>query len=109
MGWLQGVTIDIEGASTLDDFEVIEIVDENNPYPALLGIDWATDMNGVINLKNQKMIFEKKLLHVIVPLDLAEGSCYTEPVRNYESDNDLDCIYKITVRDQDWLNLIVNG
>ncbi len=31
MGWLQGVTIDIEGASALDDFEVIEIVDDNNP------------------------------------------------------------------------------
>ena len=51
MGWLQGVTIDIEGGSTLADFEVIEIVDDSNPYPMLLGIDWATDMNGVINLK----------------------------------------------------------
>ena len=48
---LQGVTIDIEGATTLADFEVIDIVDDNNPYPALLAIDWATDMNGVINLK----------------------------------------------------------
>lgn len=51
MGRLQGVTVDIEGMSALDGFEVIEIVDDNNPYPALLGIDWATDMNGVINLK----------------------------------------------------------
>jgi len=31
--------MDIEGASTLADFEVIEIVDDNNPYPMLLGID----------------------------------------------------------------------
>jgi len=51
MGQLQGVTMDIKGASALADFEVIEIVDDNNPYPALLGIDWAIDMNGVINLK----------------------------------------------------------
>ena len=51
MGWLQGVIADIEGASALADFEVIEIVDDNNPYPTLLGIDWAIDMNGVINLK----------------------------------------------------------
>ena len=43
--------VDIEGASTLVDFEVIKIVDDNNPYPALLGIDWPTNMNGVINLK----------------------------------------------------------
>jgi len=43
--------VDIEGVSMLADFKVIKIVDDNNPYLALLGIDWATDMNGVINLK----------------------------------------------------------
>lgn len=51
MGRLQGVTVDIEGEITLAGFEVIEILDDNNPYPVLLGIDWAIDMNGVINLK----------------------------------------------------------
>ena len=39
MGRLQGVTVDIEGASALADFEVIDIVDDSNPYPMLLGID----------------------------------------------------------------------
>jgi len=39
MGQMQGLTVDIEGVSALADFEVIEIVDDNNPYPALLGID----------------------------------------------------------------------
>jgi len=53
-------------------------------------------MNGVINLKKRNMIFEKKSLCAIIPLDPAEGSCYTEPVRDYESDDDMDCIYKIT-------------
>ena len=80
----------------LVDFKVREIVDDINPYPALLGIDWATDMNGVINMKKHKMIFEKNYLCVVVPLDPTEGSRYTEPVRDYESDDDLDCIYKIT-------------
>lgn len=51
MGRLQGITVDIEGAKALADFELIESVDDNNPYPALLGIDWATNMNVVINLK----------------------------------------------------------
>lgn len=76
-------------------------MDDNDPYPALLGIDWATDMNGVINLNKRKMIFEKKLLRVIVPLDPAEGYRYTELVHDYESDDDLDYIYKITAQDQD--------
>ena len=53
-------------------------------------------MNQVINLKKRKMTFEKKSLCVIVPLDLVEGLHYTELVRDYESDDDLDYIYKIT-------------
>lgn len=86
--------MDIEGASELVDFEVIEIVDDNDPYPELVGIDWATHMNRVINLKKHKMIFEKKSLGVVIPLDPAEGSRYTKPVHDYENDDDLDCIYK---------------
>ena len=93
--------VDIEGASALADFEVIEIVDDSNPYPTLLGIDWADDMNGVINLKKCKMIFEKTSLRLVVPWDPAEGLHYIEPVRNYDKDNDLDYIYKITAQEQD--------
>lgn len=93
MGRLQGVTVDIEGASTQTDFEVIEIVDDSNPYPTFLGIEWATDMNGVINLKKRKMKFEKNSLRVVVPLDLAEGARYTKPVHDEESDDEMDCIY----------------
>jgi len=55
------------------------------------------------------MIFGKKSLHVIIPLYFFEGSRYTEPVQNYESDENLDCIYKITAPDQDWLNPIADG
>lgn len=109
MGRLEGVTVDIEGVSAQADFEVIEIVDESNPYPALLGIDCATDMNRVINFKKCKMIFEKKSLRVVVPLDPAEGARYTELVREDDNDDDLDCIYKITVCDRDWANPIADG
>ena len=55
------------------------------------------------------MIFEKKSLHVIVPLDPVEGSRYTERIHEYESDDDLDCIYKIKTEDQYWLNPIADG
>jgi len=48
------------------DFEVIEITDVNYPYPALLGIDWAIDMNGIINFKKRTMSFERKSLRVVV-------------------------------------------
>lgn len=66
--------------------------------PALLGIDWATNMNGVINLKKRNIIFEKKSLRVVIPLDLVEGLCYIELVRDNESNDYLDYIYKIIAR-----------
>lgn len=57
MGHFYGVTMDIEGESELANFQVIEIVDDSKQYPALLGIDWAINMNGVINLKKWKISF----------------------------------------------------
>lgn len=103
-----GVTVDIEVASTLVDFEVIEIVDDSNPYLALLGIDWAFDMDVIINIKNHRMKFERKELRVIIPLDPTEGVRYNEPVHDYEED-DLDQIYKITVQNEEWINPTVDG
>ena len=71
MGILQGITVDIKGASALENFDVIEIFYENNSYPVLLGIYWATHMNGVINLKKRKMIFQNNSLCVVIALDIA--------------------------------------
>ena len=51
LGRFLSVPIDIDGVNTLADFEVIEIIDDSNPYPALLGIGWAMDNAIVINLK----------------------------------------------------------
>ena len=42
--------VDIIGVKAQADFEVIEIVEDADPYPALLGLDWDIDMGGVINL-----------------------------------------------------------
>lgn len=53
MGRLYGVAIDIEGVSTMDDFELIQIIDDINPYPVLLRIDWAIDMIGAIKLNKR--------------------------------------------------------
>jgi hypothetical protein len=39
-GRLDHVPVEINGVRTFSDFKVIEIVDDNCPYPALLGIDW---------------------------------------------------------------------
>ena len=49
IGRLSQVPVDIEGMHTFAEFEVIDIVDDTNPYLALLGIDWAIDNYTVIN------------------------------------------------------------
>ena len=41
IGRLIHVQVDIEVLCTFMEFEVINIIDDTNPYPVLLGIDWA--------------------------------------------------------------------
>jgi hypothetical protein len=40
IGQLEQVEVNIEGVKTKEYFEVIEIMDDSDPYPSLLGIDW---------------------------------------------------------------------
>ena len=98
--------VDIAGARALADFEVIEIVEDADTYPALLGLDWETDMGSNINLKKRIMVFESKGTHVIVSLDPAGGAQYIEPVHTKE---ELDHIYKITAQDEDQANPMDEG
>jgi hypothetical protein len=45
--------VNIERVKTKVDFEVIKMMYDSDPYPALLGIDWAFDKNVVLNLKKR--------------------------------------------------------
>jgi hypothetical protein len=67
-GRLEHVLLDIDGVRTFTDFEVIEIVDDKCPYPALLGIDWAFYNSIVVDIKKIHMTFERDGLRVISPL-----------------------------------------
>lgn len=81
-------------------------MDETNPYPALLGLNWAIDMGGIISLKRRSMIFENDGTWVIVPLDPVEGERYTKHV--CEGD-DINHIYKMIAWDEDWINPTTDG
>ena len=96
------MVVNIEGVK----FEVIQIVDDTDPYPVLLGLDWAIDMDDIINLKRIRMEFENNGTRVIIPLDPAKGERYTEPVH---VDDDIDHIYKMNVHDEDWINPRADG
>ena len=57
IGRLRQVPVDIEEMRSFADFEVINIVDDTNSYPALLRIVWE--------IKNQMIInFKKKSSHL---------------------------------------------
>ena len=75
---------------SLADFEVIEIIDDSNPFPALLDIDWAFDNLAVINLKKKQMTFEGHNIRIIAPLDPSMGPRYTEPIRAEEEMKEAD-------------------
>jgi hypothetical protein len=96
--------VDIDGVRTFADFEVIEIVDDSFPYPALLGIDWAVDNSTVVDQKKRHMTFEKAGLRVITPLDPDEDPRYTELIREEDHAFELENIYKLTARQQDYIN-----
>lgn len=100
LGRLLGVAVNIEGVRTTVDFEVIDIVDDSNPYPTLLGLDRAFDNMAIINLKKRQMIFEGSNMRVIVPLDPL-GVRYIESVREEYCVVDINNIYQMTTKEQD--------
>lgn len=73
LGHLPQLAFSIEGVNVKAEFEVIEIVYDTNPYPAMLGLEWNIDMDGVIDLKKRRMGFENNIARVIIPLDPTKG------------------------------------
>ena len=108
-GRLEHVPVDIDGVRKFADFEVIEIVHDSCPYPALLGIDWVFNNSTVVDLKKIRMSFEGDGLRVITPLDLDEGERYTKPIREEDRTYELEKIYKLTARQQDYINATADG
>ena len=109
MGILLNVPVDIDGVQSLADFEVIEIIDDSNPFHTLLGIDWDFDNLVVINLKKKHMIFEGHNIQIITPLYPSIGPCYTEPIRAEEEARDIDDFYKVTSMQDDFINPTVDA
>jgi len=106
---LPSVTVDIEEIHTTADFEVIDIVDESNPYPSFLGLDWEFENMAIINLKKRQMLSEGNKMRIIIPLDPSEGVRYTKPVREEYCVTDIDNIYQIIGKEQDCVNPTTEG
>ena len=105
IGRLTRVPMNMDGVCNVVKFEVIEIVDDNQPYIALMGLEWVFDNKAIINMKRREMIFEVRDLRVITPLDPTEGKRYIELARG----NDIDNLYNMTVWMDDYVNPTIDG
>lgn len=100
LGRLPKVLIDLDGVKSTAEFEVIEIIDNKSPYPTLLGIEWALDCNGIINLKRKQMTFDDGTNRITTLIDPAEGPRYVKHVRD---ERELDTIYNIMANHVDYV------
>jgi hypothetical protein len=108
-GRLEHVPVDINGVRKFVDFEVIEIVDDRFHYHALLRIDWAFKNSTIVYLKKRRMAFEVDFLRVIAPLDSDEIRRYTKPIREEDHAYELENIYKLTTKQQGYINPTEDG
>jgi hypothetical protein len=102
---LRGVPVNIDGVRRVEDFEVIEIMDDSQPYLVLIGIEWEFDNQVIINMKRMEMIFEVGDLKVTAPLDPTEGKRYIEPTRG----NKIGNLYNINAQMDDYVNPTTHG
>jgi hypothetical protein len=109
IGRLEQVEVNIEGVKTKVNFEVIEIMDESDPYPALLGIDWAFDNNVVLNLKKRQMSFKTDTLHLVMPLDPYEGDHYNDPIDEDAQARELKIFTRSHGHREDYINPTTDG
>ena len=81
------------GVKTFTNFDFIDIMGDKDPYPALLGIDWAFENYAIIDLKKELMIFEDGEIRVTQLLDPYQGTRYTDTVDKREDAQLSDHIY----------------
>jgi hypothetical protein len=106
---LEKVEVNSDGVKTKADFGVIEIMDDLDPFPSLLGIDWVFENNVVLNLKRRHMSFEMNNVCVIVPLDWVEGDRYNELVNEDVQSSIIENIYNIIGHKEDYVNSTIDG
>lgn len=105
----ESIWIDIDGIRSTNTFEVIEIMDDSIPFPTLLGLEWAFENLSLVNLKKRQLVLEQGNLRVIAPLEPKAGKIYVETIHGGMAVEGVDDLYKITMRDDDYINPIAEG
>ena len=72
IGVLKKVETSIMGITTMVDYEVIDIEDEQHTYPTLVGRPWGRKMKAYISLEKGRIKIKGKGERVIITLDLVK-------------------------------------
>ena len=88
---------------------MIKIINDSNPFPTLLGIDWDFNNLTIVKLKKKKMTFEGHNIRIVMPLDPSIGPRYTEPIHAEEEVRNIDDFNKVTTMQDDYINPTVGG
>ena len=54
--------LNLAGVKTIANVEVIDVLEETNPYPSFLGINLKFGNSSFLNLKNKKMTFDSETM-----------------------------------------------
>jgi hypothetical protein len=106
---LKAIPVDLDGVHTMEDFEVINIVDNSTPYPTLLGLDWEFYNQTIINLKTRKIIYELGEYRVITPLYPLEGGRYVDQMTEKLMTEEINQFYRTTMCEEDYTNPTTDG
>ena len=95
IGRLTQVPVEFKVLRTYFDSEVIDIVNDTDPYPRVLVIDWEIHNQTIINFKKSILSFEDFEIRLVAPIDPLEGHRYVEPIHSEGKGNYLDKLYNI--------------
>jgi hypothetical protein len=101
---LKGVTIDMDGVLTKDDFQVIEIMDGTTPYPTFIVLDWEFDNKSIKKIKMRNMTIKLGEYRVIAPLEPSEGERFVEST--FLDLEEINQLYRTITREEDYVNPI---
>lgn len=96
----------IMGITTIVDYEVIDILDEEHTYPTFVGRPWGRRMKASISLEKGRIKIKGKGKRVIIPLDPIKEKGWEEM-----DDDDINTrrLYQVIQSTEDTMEPNTNG
>ena len=81
------------------DFEIIDLKEGSNSFPALVGCPWGRQMKASISLDKERIKIKGNGQNLIVPIFPSQGEPWTKPI---DEEVDVQQLYQIQ-NDEDYI------